>query len=383
MKKVFIASVVVCLSCLSFTLLAQQVEVEKQIEQAEVQIKEAEKQVKKAKIQQEKAEKMLNQSKSQEIIIRKKGEKDTKITVEIKGDNITINGKPINEFKDSDVTINKKEIRIFDGKRNLAISPGNMEMFFDGPFNGTFLNENSAFLGVTSTLENEDNDEAKQNGAKITDVTNGSAAEKAGLKTGDIITKINDKKIETPSALSEAIGSFKPKDEVTVYYKREGKEKSTKAILGESKAIKITGMGSNNADGNNFSFTLPRTPKMPPMPNMKDFNWNENGNFENFNRMESMFPRQQKLGLKIQDTEEGNGVKVLDTDKDSPAQKAGLLKDDIVTEIGGAKITTTDDAREQLMENADKFSYNIKALRNGKAMSFDIKIPKKLKTANL
>jgi serine protease Do len=97
----------------------------------------------------------------------------------------------------------------------------------------------------------------------------------------------------------------------------------------------------------------------------------------------NMFPRQQKLGLKIQDTEEGNGVKVLDTDKDSPAEKAGLKKDDIVTEIGGKKIANTDDAREQLMENAEKSTYTIKAKRNGSEMSFDIKIPKKLKTANL
>ena len=77
--------------------------------------------------------------------------------------------------------------------------------------------------------------------------------------------------------------------------------------------------------------------------------------------------RQQKLGLKIQDTEDGNGVKVLDAEKDSPADKAGLKKDDVVTEIGGKKVTNTDEAREELMqENAEnKSAYNIKATRNG------------------
>lgn len=87
--------------------------------------------------------------------------------------------------------------------------------------------------------------------------------------------------------------------------------------------------------------------------------------------------------MKIQDTEDGKGVKVLDVDKDSPADKAGLKKEDILTEIGGEKVSNTDEARDQLQENADKASYNIKATRNGNAMSFDIKIPKKLKTANL
>ena len=96
-----------------------------------------------------------------------------------------------------------------------------------------------------------------------------------------------------------------------------------------------------------------------------------------------MFARQQKLGLKIQDTEDSKGVKVLEVDKDSPAEKAGLKKDDIVTEIGGKKVSNTDEVREQLHENHDKSAYTIKVKRNGSEMSFDIKIPKKLKTANL
>ncbi|HNP00816.1 MAG TPA: PDZ domain-containing protein, partial [Ferruginibacter sp.] len=77
------------------------------------------------------------------------------------------------------------------------------------------------------------------------------------------------------------------------------------------------------------------------------------------------------------------GVKVLDVEADSPADKAGLKKDDVITEIGGEKVENTDEARDQLRENADKASYSIKASRNGNAMNFDIKIPKKLKTANL
>lgn len=57
---------------------------------------------------------------SQEIIIRKKGEKDTKITVEIKGDKVTINGKPLSEFKDDEITINKRNIIV----RTEAAIPG-------------------------------------------------------------------------------------------------------------------------------------------------------------------------------------------------------------------------------------------------------------------
>ena len=137
------------------------------------------------------------------------------------------------------------------------------------------------------------------------------------------------------------------------------------------------------------SFSMPRVPRtpLPPMPpgeiwegtGGRGFGPGESGAVY----LNSIFPRQQKLGLKIQDTEDGNGIKVLSTDKDSPAEKAGLQKDDIVTEIAGKAINNTDDAREQLHEVHDKSSYTIKAKRNGTEMSFDIKIPKKLKTADL
>ncbi|MEI9958550.1 MAG: PDZ domain-containing protein [Ferruginibacter sp.] len=44
----------------------------------------------------------------------------------------------------------------------------------------------------------------------------------------------------------------------------------------------------------------------------------------------------------------------MDAETDSPADKAGLKKDDIVTEIGGKKVTNTDEAREELQNNAEK-----------------------------
>ncbi|MBK7884634.1 MAG: PDZ domain-containing protein [Chitinophagaceae bacterium] len=236
-----------------------------------------------------------------------------------------------------------------------------------------------AFLGVTT----DDDDE----GAKITDVTSESAAKKAGLQKGDIITKIDDKQISA-STLSEIIGDYKPKDNIKVYYKRDGKEKNAKVTLGETKRGAMS-FAFRTPEGKLHSFSLPKIPGPPPTPPMPGEIW-DGSEFRDLTRggldkLESIniFSHRQKLGLKIQDTEEGNGIKVLSTEKDSPAEKAGMQKDDIVTEIGGKKINNTDDAREQLHEMHDKSSYSIKAKRNGSEMTFDIKIPKKLKTANL
>ena len=378
MKKLLLIAAVAGFICVSNAVTAQDTKSQDEKLQAE---KEGAKAQKLKKIAEKDAKE------TQEIIIRKKGDKDTKVTIEIKGDKVTINGKPMSEFKDGDITINKRDIKIWDGQRNFSFAPGeDMEMFFNGPMKGSITGERRAFLGVTTnTTTDDDSKEAKPNGAEITNITKGSAAEKAGLKEGDIITKINDKKFEGPGALSETVSSFKPKEEVTVYYKRDGKEKSTKTVLGETQSSESMAYSFSGPGGNMRSFTLPRTQAMPRVQGVPMWNDEAMAGLDNLRSAEgfAMFPRQQKLGLKIQDTEEGNGVKVLDTDKDSPAEKAGLKKDDIVTEIGGKKITNTDEAREQLMENAEKSAYNIKAKRNGSEMSFDIKIPKKLKTANL
>jgi serine protease Do len=374
MKKLLLLTAVVGLTTLSYTATAQD-EKPEQKEQAE------KKELKEKKEKKEKKE-------TQEIIIRKKGDKDTKITVEIKGDNVTINGKPISEFKDGDITINKRDIQIWDGHNNFSFSPDDMDIDFNGPLTGALGRTSGAFLGVTTDTNDDDNSDKKTDGAVITNVRKESAEEKAGLKEGDIITRINDKKVTDPGSLSEVVRSFKPKEEVTVYYKRDGKEKSSKAVLGENKssAMAYSFAGPN---GKVRSFSLPRTPRMQggnlqAMPDVQMWNDDSFRAFDNLGSVNgiNIFHR-QKLGLKIQDTEEGNGVKVLDADKDSPAEKAGLKKDDIVTEIGGKKVTNTDEAREQLQENAEKSAYTIKAKRNGTEMSFDIKIPKKLKTANL
>jgi serine protease Do len=359
MKKIVFTAAVMCFAAFTTTLTAQDDKGDKPY-----------------KTEKDKKE-------SQEIIIRKKGEKDTKITVEIKGDQVTINGKPLSEFKDDQITVNRRNITIRDGKggTRFQMNPEDFEGF---SFNTEDDGVPGAFLGVTTNVYSDGNDkEGTYKGAEVTNVTKGSAAEKAGLKNGDVITKINDKKVEDPNSLSNVVTSFKPKDEVTVYFKRDGKEQSAKATLGERKESKTMSYSFSGPDGTARSFSMPRI-QVEPRVELDDMSprvWSPgSGNF-NFNS--DMFPRQQKLGVKIQDTEEGKGVKILDVDKDSPAEKAGLKKDDIVTEVGGEKVENTDEMREQLMENKEKSTYNIKATRNGNLVSFDIKIPKKLKTANL
>ena len=43
----------------------------------------------------------------EQIIITRKGDNKEKVTVEINGDKVTVNGKPIEDLKDGDITVNR------------------------------------------------------------------------------------------------------------------------------------------------------------------------------------------------------------------------------------------------------------------------------------
>ena len=75
-------------------------------------------------------------------------------------------------------------------------------------------------------------------GIYITNVTENSAAEDAGLKSGDVITEIDGKKVETSSELTAEKNKHSAGDKVEITYVREGEERHTQLILDEVKNTK-------------------------------------------------------------------------------------------------------------------------------------------------
>lgn len=68
-------------------------------------------------------------------------------------------------------------------------------------------------------------------GAQVRTIGAGSTAGEAGLEEGDIITGIDDTAITNADSLVATIRSYRPGDEVTVTYERDGEEQTTTLVL--------------------------------------------------------------------------------------------------------------------------------------------------------
>lgn len=296
----------------------------------------------------------------QTITITRVGNTDEKCVIEVKGDKITVNGKEAGKDNDVKVRVNShtRPDANFYSKIAQARSGNNTWVYNDNQDGGVSLfteDSNRAMLGVVTDMN--------EKGAKITSVNKESAAEKAGLKKGDIITKIGESKIEDAEDVSNAVLAHKPGDKVAVTVLRDGKEQKITAELGRWKGIQ-------------FNKLIPSRIEMAPMemttPPM-DFG-------QGFRALVEGRPR---LGLSIQDTEDGKGVKVTDVDEDGTGAKAGVKTNDIITHVNDVETNSADEIAKIVRENKDKTSIKFRVIRNGKTENLEVRIPRKLKTAEL
>jgi Trypsin-like serine proteases, typically periplasmic, contain C-terminal PDZ domain len=307
------------------------------------------------KLKEKEKEKMSDDGKSvQQITITRNTNKDEKTVIEIDGDKVKINGKDASDNKDVRVHVNNMKRR----NNFYRVSPDAYAFNFND--NMTLLDEdnNRAMLGVVT--------EGNDKGAEIQSITKESAAEKAGLKKGDIITRIGDKKIESTEDVTDAVHERKPGEKVNITVLRDGKEEKMTAELGKWKGIKMNAMSFPRIQGMGGSGSWNESP-MPPMTFGETF----------------VSTGRPKLGLSIQDTDDGNGVKVLDVDNESAAEKAGIKEDDVIVAIDDQPVKGTEDITKTIREHRDKNSFNFKVLRDGKTQTMEVKIPRKLKTADL
>jgi serine protease Do len=308
---------------------------------------------------------------------------EERVNVLIDGDKIIINGEEvaeddprINGQGKNGVILKRMGTLGKNSKGNKLVEGKPLDMNGEIDVNGfTFVppaQSNAAFLGVIS----EDN----ELGAKINEVSEGSPAEKAGLKKDDIITNVNDEKITGPKDLYEAIGKYKPSDKIQI------------SILKNGAKIKLTAELEKNK-AQSFSYTVPNggmtiEPNwVPNAPRGRGNNGSQRFGFEfpQMPELNNLFGNieKPKLGISVEDIEENEGVKISSVSENSPAAKAGLKEDDIITEVNDKKVKDVDGIKPIIKGATEGTVFKFNITRNGKKSVIEVKIPKKLKTADL
>ncbi|HEX3800930.1 MAG TPA: DegQ family serine endoprotease [Verrucomicrobiae bacterium] len=152
-------------------------------------------------------------------------------------------------------------------------------------------------------------------GALVGDITPHSPADKAGIKSGDVIVEFNGKPVTDSRHLKLEVGETEPGQKASVKLYREGHEKTFEVAVKELPGSEE--LASNDATTDNSSDTL---------------------NGVGVSDIDS----QAKEQLKLPDNMKG--AVVTDVDQDSVAFEAGLRPGDVIEEINHKPVASGDDA---------------------------------------
>lgn len=283
------------------------------------------------------------------VVIRKNNTGST--TVEIKDGEVYVNGEKMGGSSRHDVNSNKKII-IENGRGG-----SHMQLFEDDDTDMPFARK--AMLGIY-TRSNED-----MNGAEIDMVSPNSGADKAGLRKGDVITRIDDIGIKDSKQLTELIAKHDAGDKVAITYERKGKTLNTEATLSD---VPKPSMARVYKFGPEFKDVDIPNPMVRPFA------------LDIINEAAEATP---KMGATVEDMADGNGVRVLSARPGSPAANAGLQKDDVIKSLNGETILSVDDLQGAIRGSKRNEAIKLGYERKGATKNTTITFPKTTRKKDL
>lgn len=182
---------------------------------------------------------------------------------------------------------------------------------------------------IAKSLKLRDN-----SGALITEIFKGDPADKAGLKSGDLITEVNGKKIKDTHELLLTIASFHVGDKINVKALRDGQEKTFSIVVTERKDRPEVARAEDISE--NFGMTVQDiTPEIA-----------------------------RYLGITSR-----SGVIVVDVKDGSQSDEKGIQPQDIILQVNKVKVSSVKEYQREILKKSTKSSI-LFLIKRGKTTFF-------------
>jgi predicted metalloprotease with PDZ domain len=188
-----------------------------------------------------------------------------------------------------------------------------------------------------------------EGGALVTDVTPGSPADAAGLRSRDVIVDIDGTAVEEANDLVDYLRERNPGDKVRIAIVRDEARIDAEVVLEERPASDRT--------------TLPAPLKIPrdgPLP------WTP---------FEHSLEGAGVLGVRVQaldrhlapyfDAEPGQGLLILSVQPGSPADRGGLFPGDVIQSFNGSSLAEAGDLRREVRRLGPREEWSARVIRRG------------------
>ncbi len=176
----------------------------------------------------------------------------------------------------------------------------------------------------------------ENDGVLVNDVFENEPAAQAGLKPGDIIAKVDGRRVETPAGLSRAVAGLTPGTKIELDVIRSGERRTITVDLGERKEDAV----------------VASIPSPPPQPEVK-------------------------LGLSVQDLtpeladkfkiKDQKGVLVNKVDPGSVAQEQGLREGDLIKEVNRQAVASSEEFKSAVAQAKKGESVLLRVVRENRA----------------
>ena len=179
-----------------------------------------------------------------------------------------------------------------------------------------------SFLGIYMQDINEDLYETmgleSRKGTIVSDIVEGSPAEKSGLESGDVIVAFEGKEITNGAALKNLVSSASPGQKITLTISREGKVQDINVVLEERSGAEMVSSSSNDFD--KFGLSV----------------------LDLTDDLIDQYDIQRPMNSDIQ------GVVVVNIEEGGIAEQSGMLEGDLITRIGRQKISNLTMFKEEI-----------------------------------